>query len=262
MRMIVFAALPTTVATVMVAGCGERGAVPPADAVVKDSAGVAVVESPGPGWTEGEGWSVGAPLGTAGGMGDGPGEFRIIQAMGVTRADSVWVYDYSHRRLTFLDSGGQMVGMASLRPALSAGAIVGRLADGSFVAAEMWSTGRTGLAPSEIDAWKERQLQDLPPARRPSVRAYLAETPIPERRPAYGDLILDAGGGLWVAVYAHVSDAPERWQVFDGRGVWLGAVAMPEGFRPLSVGPDRILGIRTDAWDAQRVELRVLDRDG
>jgi len=92
------------------------------------------------------------------------------------------------------------------------------------------------------------------------VRAYLADVPIPENRPAYGRLLVDAEDHIWVASYAHPADVPARWDVFTPDGIWLGAVAMPDGFRPLQAGADWILGLTHDDFDVERVEVRSLDR--
>ena len=55
---------------------------------------------------------------------------------------------------------------------------------------------------------------------------------------------------------------PPVWQVLDGTGRWLGAVRMPERFRPHAVGSDWIAGVTRDAFDVERVEVRTLDRSG
>jgi hypothetical protein len=72
--------------------------------------------------------------------GDGPGEYRLISALGVSSRDSVWVYDYGLRRFTILTRHGEFVRLVSLGPTLSAPNAIGRLADGSFVIKEQWSS--------------------------------------------------------------------------------------------------------------------------
>jgi hypothetical protein len=74
--------------------------------------------------------------------GDGPGEFRLIAALGVGPADSIWVFDFGNRRFTILDTTGLPARTLDLGPAVSAPAAVGRLPDGSFLLREMWGTGR------------------------------------------------------------------------------------------------------------------------
>ena len=76
----------------------------------------------------------GEPVATAGGTGDGPGEFRMIAGAGPA-GDSVWVYDYSHRRITFLDGDGGLAGTDALPDGGGRPLPVGRLAGNVFVLA-------------------------------------------------------------------------------------------------------------------------------
>ncbi len=97
-------------------------------------------------------------LRAAGGPGDGPGEYRLINDIGRGPGDTVWVYDFTARRYTLLDDSGAVVRTMTLGPALSNVGSVGRLGDGTFVVQEYWSgaggTGRirTGLtrAPAAV----------------------------------------------------------------------------------------------------------------
>ena len=83
---------------------------------------------------------------------------------------------------------------------------------------------------------------------------------MPGQRPAYGPILMGEAGDLWVGAYAHPSQLSSRWDVIDSGGAWLGSVEMPEGFRPLQIGGDWILGLSRDELDVERVELRSLTR--
>ncbi len=74
-----------------------------------------------------------------GGSGDGPGEYRLIAALGQGPRDSLWVYDYGSRRFTVLTEKGSFARLVTLDATLSAPNAVGRLSDGSFIVAEQWS---------------------------------------------------------------------------------------------------------------------------
>lgn len=50
---------------------------------------------------------------TVGGVGNGPGEFRLIAGGGV-HADTIWLYDYFHRRLTYFAPSGDLAGVQRL----------------------------------------------------------------------------------------------------------------------------------------------------
>jgi hypothetical protein len=83
---------------------------------------------------------------------------------------------------------------------------------------------------------------------------------LPERKPAYGRLIVDADDNLWVAEYERHRDAMNRWNVFDPDGRWLGAVSTPAGLMIHEIGSDYLLGVRRDEFDVEYVQLYELRR--
>jgi len=131
---------------------------------------------------------------------------------------------------------------------------------GDAVRTLRWAGPPLELQDDEVARWEDEQVASAPAADRASVRASLAEMPVPALRPAYGRLLTDAAGCIWVAAYAHpFQDAP-RWDVLDAAGNWLGSVALPPKFRPHQIGSDWILGVSRDALDVERLELHTLDR--
>ncbi|MEJ2206176.1 MAG: hypothetical protein P8170_18945, partial [Gemmatimonadota bacterium] len=297
----------------------------------------------------------GGPLGSVGGRGEGPGEFVLLQSLGVGHGDTVWAYDFQLQRMSFFTAPGTLTRVVSLRPRLPSGVPVGYLTDGTLLLAQMWGSGdpsapltpgvrreaaayvrydasgslvdtlglfpgrevllsleegravmgaipfgRTAshtvfgdgfvvgdqvrhelgvfaadgllvgilrwagpsleLAEADVEAWRAAQLSSAAPARRAQVRAHLAGVPVPDRRPAYRDLLADEKGALWVGAYAHAAETARRWDVFGPGGPWLSSVEMPPGFRPTQIGPDWILGIARDALGVERIELRPLQR--
>ena len=54
------------------------------------------------------------------GVGDGPGEFRAISSMSVTAADTVYVFDRRHVRITVLDPDGALVRTVPVDPDMAA----------------------------------------------------------------------------------------------------------------------------------------------
>ena len=297
----------------------------------------------------------GTYLFSAGRRGEGPGEFSLIQAAGPAGGDSVWVYDYGTQRITILAQDGAVVRTTQVTPPLSAGMMVGRRSDGTFVMSQMWGSGdptapmSEGLArepvvavaydpsgrildtlasvpgrevlhrlegsrmtmgavpfahnasqvllgddlvvgdqvgysvalygyagdspvewswsgPSlelrdgDVERWREEQVAMAPEGERAGLRSYLAEAPHPASRPAYGRLLADAAGYLWIAQYADPSHDAPRWDVLDASGRWVGVVDVPDRFRPIQVGSDWILGVARDELGVERIELHLLHR--
>jgi len=79
----------------------------------------------------------GAHLATAGGGGEGPGEFTGLAAVAVMPGDSIIAYDDGLRRLSVFDPGGAFVRTAPLdreqRPGMDHPIFAGAMADGSLL---------------------------------------------------------------------------------------------------------------------------------
>lgn len=116
------------------------------------------------------------------------------------------------------------------------------------------------LEKEEIQA--ERAWMDRPQA--PGwYRQAVRDLPVPEHRPAHGDLLLDSEGFVWAARYWSPrleADEPVRWDIFDPSGTWLGTLDTPERFTVLEVGRDYVLGVRRDDLDVEQVEVLGLER--
>jgi hypothetical protein len=136
-------------------------------------------------------------------------------------------------------------------------AIVG---GGRTTALVRWAGPSLRITARDVEAWKEATMASAAESERPSVRAYLAEVPFPDVRPAYGRILTDPEGAIWVADYALPGEDAPRWEVFDGDGRWLATVDVPRRFRVLAVGADRVLGVARDELDVERVEVRRIRR--
>lgn len=121
--------------------------------------------------------------------------------------------------------------------------------------------GDRRLQSAEIEAHVARGLVDVSAERRPSVRSELAGLPYPEEMPAYGRLVPGAGDYLWVSQWTPADLPARRWSIIDPRGVWLGDIELPPGFRLLAVADDRIVGVERDDLDAETVVVYPLVRD-
>jgi hypothetical protein len=81
-------------------------------------------------------------------------------------------------------------------------------------------------------------------------RKAVAEVEFPETMPAYGRLMVDAEGNLWVA-----DERSAVWSVFDPAGRLLGSLTLPDRFQVRDIGSDYVLGEMTDEAETERVLL-------
>lgn len=80
----------------------------------------------------------------------------------------------------------------------------------------------------------------------------------PETMPAFGNLVADRDGNLWVSEPVALTENPRRWSVFDRNGVWLGDVTTPARLNVQEIGSNYILGNATDDLDVEQVLLYAL----
>jgi hypothetical protein len=86
--------------------------------------------------------------------------------------------------------------------------------------------------------------------------------PFPDRLPRHFALLVDAEDHVWVQPHPRAQAPAPAWEVLSPDGVWLGAVALPAGARPLEIGLDYLLAVRTAENGAEEVvELRLERRD-
>lgn len=291
-----------------------------------------------------------------GGSGDGPGEFRILQAAGLLAGDTAWAWDFALGRITVLHPEGGVVRVRSLEPAPLRGllrpgpsgegwlvvqawgdppagahetgvrrdpvavlrygadgilrdtlsvlpgreirvtvedgrgvmgpapfgrnAVTGAWGEGVVVGDQSqrsltvldtggealrvvrWGGASLEVSASDAERWRSAVTRDRPPGERERAMRDLEAAPVPDRRPAYGDVLQDRAGHLWVSAWPLPGEAPDSWDVLAPDGVWLGTVETPASFRLLEAGNDWVLGIETDDLGVERVVLRRLVRRG
>jgi hypothetical protein len=90
------------------------------------------------------------------------------------------------------------------------------------------------------------------------------EMPFPPTYPAYGDLLFDREGYLWVREFAPPSESDETgrgWSIFHPDGRWLGDVRLPPRFALHEATVDHVLGVQTDDSGVQFVRtFRIVGR--
>ena len=121
-------------------------------------------------------------------------------------------------------------------------------------AAESFNADRYG----ELEDYIQNRLREVPSERQASLRQELESMPVPSTRPAYGGVLADGAGNLWVSEWTIYSEVPAHWTVLDGSGRWLGEVALAERFQPFAIGKDWILGVEWDELDVEYVAVYPL----
>jgi hypothetical protein len=98
------------------------------------------------------------------------------------------------------------------------------------------------------------------PGRRQTMERSYRDIPHPSTMPFYEAALLDDGGNLWVHEFQPAPAALPTWTVFDPDGRMLGAVSMPDRFRPMQIGADFVLGLWRDELDVQHVRMYRLEK--
>ena len=107
-----------------------------------------------------------------------------------------------------------------------------------------------------------RPPEDPSRPRPPPLQRLLDEVPLPETKPAHGEMIVDAAGNLWVAEYSLRRFEATSWTVFDPQGTLLGTVHMPPGSRLRQIGHDYVLGLWRDEDEVEHVRMYGLVKPG
>ena len=120
------------------------------------------------------------------------------------------------------------------------------------------------LAVTEEEVERERQVR-LGPNPRPYIRDLLDRLPIPTRKPAYQNMLLDAEGNVWAGEFLGLARRyePQDWYVWDSSGIWLGVVEAPARFELTRVGGGEVFGVRRDLNDVEHPQvLRLVKPQG
>jgi hypothetical protein len=287
-----------------IAACGDGGSTSGDDVaggpVVRDSAGVRVVENRAPAWAPGTGWRLadsphldlgalegpaatqffqisdgtmlsdggfvvsgfgshdlrrfdvdGEHVWTAGGEGDGPGEFRGLMTIAAGPGDTLFAYDFRHRRISRWAPDGTLVDARALEGVEEGGFpfVQALLPDGRavysflyFAADELPPPGEVRRDPLEIRVAAPGESTALPLGRFPGTERVImrqSETP--------GGTRLISGSPPFARVTATAADPAGVWIGDSGRpevrrygldGILQAIVRLP--FEPVPVTPDLV----------------------
>ena len=84
---------------------------------------------------------------------------------------------------------------------------------------------------------------------------WVQEMEFPEIMPAYGRIVPDLAGNLWIWEYSPPGNPVDRATVFDASGRMLGTVETPPFTGAFQIGEDYILAFDRDSLDVEHVQL-------
>ena len=115
---------------------------------------------------------------------------------------------------------------------------------------------------AEQDAFLRRKVARYSEERRARVAEVAANVPLVDAFPAFGSVVGDALGHLWVAEFKRPGEeyVGILWTVFDREGRVLGLVETPEIVTVFEIGEDYILGEGTDDLGVEYVKMWGLVR--
>lgn len=121
-----------------------------------------------------------------------------------------------------------------------------------------WSDKELEVTGDDIEAYIEGLVAEAPSERATAIRALYRNHDFPEYLPAFGKMLFDHVGNLWVERTQHPGESRNSWRVISPTGVWLGSVDLPGRFDPMSISATRIAGVWRDNFDVEYVWILEL----
>lgn len=88
----------------------------------------------------------------------------------------------------------------------------------------------------------------------------LQKAPFPARMPAFGRMLVDRTGALWLSAPLNPPASASTWNVFAPDGTWLGTVTTPDGLRVDEIGADYVIGVWRQRHGQEHVRVYPLSR--
>ena len=79
--------------------------------------------------------------------------------------------------------------------------------------------------------------------------------PFPEHYPAFGNMLFDDDGRLWIEASQRLGVTENKWWVFSPSGQVVQTVSFPNGFRPMDISPksEQVAGVYTTLLSVELV---------
>jgi hypothetical protein len=133
-----------------------------------------------------------------------------------------------------------------------------RSLDGELLEIYRGPDGELVIDEDLLSSYRRAELSPRDSAMRRSLEA--AEYPMPERYPAYTDLLADPLGYIWVERFVPPWQSDRAWGIFDPNGVFLGHLQAPAGLDITDVTADHVIGVAHAELGVPRIRVYRLDR--
>ncbi|MCH7563401.1 MAG: hypothetical protein IH968_06195 [Gemmatimonadetes bacterium] len=176
-------------------------------------------------------------LGSFGGDGDGPGEFRDPSRIRYLRGDTLQVWDQRKRRYSLHDGSGAFIEVRRLES--------------------------DEMEPFPADVWVYGgNLIDSPvrPEKRGGLVPGLMALPEIDDLVVARQVIVTEQGRLWTTDLPIQRDSSITWHVYELDGTDRAFVRLPARFEPHQIGPDFILGRWSDDLDVNYIRMYALQK--
>lgn len=109
----------------------------------------------------------------------------------------------------------------------------------------------------------EELVAGVPSDQQAQARRLYSSMALPQRLPAYSDVLVDPDGYVWAELFRTPGIGPGKsWDIYAQDGQFLGTVSSPEGLDILDASLDHVAGIWTDDLDVQHIRVhRLIQRD-
>ncbi len=92
---------------------------------------------------------------------------------------------------------------------------------------------------------------------RAALRRSFVDYPFPEHYPAFGNMLFDDDGRLWIEASQRLGVTENKWWVLSPSGQVVQTVSFPNGFRPMDISPksEQVAGVYTTSLSVEVVWL-------
>jgi hypothetical protein len=117
------------------------------------------------------------------------------------------------------------------------------------------------VRPGDVERHKRERLERIVvDSYRQQQERVLEEMPFPPTAPAFGALLADDGGRVWVGDSPLSADSARRWTVFTAAGAEVATLRTPPGLEVMQAGDGFVLGRWRDEDGVERVRVYRIDR--